>query len=147
MQRPPPYSPIFLRATARNLVVPHIVLYLVLPKDSAIIIRSLLYAIAPLVVYSCHVYLRTLYFRYRASLLSAVMIPVVEPAFKPRGSAWLNRFGRIGNVDLMLAWDREGKEGYLGEGMVRSALEGAGGTVNTKILGEDSASTWQKTYS
>jgi hypothetical protein len=72
------------------------------------------------------------------------MIPAVEPAFKPRGSAWLNRFGRIGNVDLMLAWDREGKEGYLGEGMVRSALEGAGGTVNTKILGEDSVSTWQK---
>ena len=68
------------------------------------------------------------------------MIPFVEPASKPRSSTWLDRLARIGNVDLMLAWEREGKEGYLGEGMVRQALEGAGGTVNTKILGEDSVS-------
>jgi hypothetical protein len=66
-----------------------------------------------------------------------MMVPFVDPAFKPKGSPW---YKRIGNLDLMIAWDREGKEGYIGDGMVKYALQGAGGTVNTRILGEDSVS-------
>lgn len=68
------------------------------------------------------------------------MIPIIEPAplSGNSSSTWTETLGRIGNVGLMLAWEKEGKEGYLGEGMVRRALEGGGGIVNTKILGEDS---------
>jgi len=66
-----------------------------------------------------------------------MMVPFVNPAFKPKGSPW---YKRIGNLDLMIAWDKEGKEGYIGDGMAKYALEGAGGTVNTRILGEDSVS-------
>jgi len=66
-----------------------------------------------------------------------MMVPFVDPAFKPKGSPW---YTQIANLDLMIAWDKEGKEGYIGDGMVKYALEGAGGTVNTRILGEDSVS-------
>jgi hypothetical protein len=119
------------------MVLPYLVIYLFLPTGLPFTLKTLVYLIAPGFVYSLHVTLRTSYHRYRARQLGACMIPIIDPAFKPKGSPW---YMRIGNLDLMLAWDREGREGYLGEGMVRDAVDGAGGTVNTRILGEDSVS-------
>jgi hypothetical protein len=133
----PPYSPILVRAAVRNIVIPYITVYLFVPAGTTLLLRLLIYGLAPLLVYTTHVFIRTRYHRYRAWRLSAMMVPFVDPAFKPKGSPW---YKRIGNLDLMIAWDREGKEGYIGDGMVKYALQGAGGTVNTRILGEDSVS-------
>jgi hypothetical protein len=133
----PPYSPILARAVVRNIVIPYFAIYLYLPNGTSLPIYLVIYALAPFLVYTAHVFVRTQYHRYRAWRLSAIMVPFVDPAFKPKGSPW---YKRIGNLDLMMAWDKEGQQGYIGDGMVRYALEGAGGTVNTRILGEDSVS-------
>ena len=133
----PPYSPILVRAAVRNIIIPYIAIYLFFPAGTSVVIRLLTYLLAPFLIYTTHVAIRTRYHRYRAWRLSAMMVPFVDPAFKPKGSPW---YKRIGNLDLMIAWDKEGKEGYIGDGMAKYALEGAGGTVNTRILGEDSVS-------
>jgi hypothetical protein len=117
----------------RNLLIPTILIHLVLPSCS-LSLRLLIHIITPTLVYVCYTTSLRWFHARHARLLGAQLIPVI----KSRTDApWYLKWG---NIDLMLAWDREGKSGYLGEGMVRSGVEGIGGTVNTRILGEDSVS-------
>lgn len=140
----PPFSPILVRAFMRNIVIPFCILPYFVSIYLSPFIKVPIYIFTPLIVYATHVGVRTLHNTRLAYERGATAIPTIRARTVPPRATLLQKLGawilQLGNVDLMLAWDREGKEGYLGEGMVRRGVEDLGGTVNTRILGEDSVS-------